>query len=200
MEDDDWQGLALHNPHTGDVDQHEALRVVTDFVARYARMALEDLRVYRQAAVIRQNTEPGSSLFWPESHQASRQAFEQVWMAGTRLIWSCFQAEKWYARHRQIRQLPRQSGVDGHLKTIRNTLEHLEENEFYWGGALGDPLKQSRSINHPDLGGHFPIQWKPSFTQNVLGYYDLDFIEARFSGLAEYDKPKEGREQKPPTL
>ncbi|WP_426510333.1 hypothetical protein ACPPVO_06420 [Dactylosporangium sp. McL0621] len=55
------------------------------------------------------DVEAGGILPWPE--QAWQRAFEQVWMAGVRLIWLSFQVEKWYERQRRLRGLPERQNV-----------------------------------------------------------------------------------------
>lgn len=189
MYDDPWSGL--------DDDTDEHLRGLTEMVATWARATREDVTAYREAAAnmsqVDRKMEDGGILEYPEREW--ERAYGRLWVTGFRLVSSAYQMEKFLKAHRAERNVPHEESKA--LRTLRNTLEHLDEAKFEWGAARKNPShKGPRSIDHLP-GGRLSLGWSPKYAEEVFGIVSVAKIDERARHLTWFDEDREFAEWEP---
>jgi hypothetical protein len=190
MTEDQWRGLE------NDSDDH--LRGITEMLGIWARATRTDVSSYRVAAQnmrsIDDDVEAGGMFLNPEREW--RHAYDGLWVAGFRLVTSAFQMEKWLKAHRAERGLTHDESKA--LKTLRNTLEHLDEAHFEWGFARKKDDHKGLPPSIDKLpGGRLFLGWGRRYSEQVFGLISVEKLDERARGLIWYDESREDLEFEP---
>ncbi|OHX04627.1 hypothetical protein [Micromonospora sp. WMMB235] len=190
MTDDQWRGLE------NETDDH--LRAITEMLGIWARATRGDVSAYREAAQnmrkVDDNIEAGGMFLDPDREW--QLAYERLWVAGFRLVTSAFQMEKWLKAHRAERGLPHDESQA--LRTLRNTLEHLDEAQFEWGYARKKDGHKGLPPSIDKLpGGRLLLGWSREYSERAFGQISVEKLDERARGFTWYDEEREYLEFEP---
>ncbi|MGV9804568.1 hypothetical protein [Micromonospora chersina] len=182
MDEDDWGGL------TEETDEH--LRAVTEMLGLWARTTRRDVTEYRKVAQKMREVDCAHDKGgYGIDERDWKRAYGALRVAGYRLITSGFQMEKWHKVHRDLRG--KELVTSQALRTLRNTLEHLDEAEFDWGVVR----KRSGDNRHRSIdslpGGRLSLAWDPSHSEHTFGLISVEKLDQRASKLTWVDESRE---------
>ncbi|MFF0154319.1 hypothetical protein [Micromonospora sp. NPDC005203] len=182
MDEEGWEGL------TEETDEH--LRAVTEMLGLWARTTRQDAAAYRQTAQkMREVDLAHEKGGYGIDDRGWRRAYEALWVAGYRLVTSGFHMEKWHKVHRDLRG--KELAMSQALRTVRNTLVHLDEAEFDWGFARkkGGDTRQRAIDALP--GERLLLGWAPSYGEHVFGLISVEKLDERAGRLTWVDEMRE---------
>ena len=180
-------------PPTGTADARQ--RVVVRMLALWARSVQRDAHSYYQAVSKAAWTDRAIDYGeeWSPTEDELARVLEDVWVRGYQLVMSAYQMERWSRAHQQITGGTEQS--DERLKTLRNTIEHLDEASFTDLVAQKgppDPERKRKKWAIEDLPGReLFLGFDAGYTEAAFGLVNLRDVTTRARRYAQLDAPDE---------
>jgi hypothetical protein len=176
-------------------------RRVTRMLGMWARDVLRAAHSYYQAAVRAAWTDRAieHAEDWSPDQADLLVEIEQVWVRGYHLVMAATQMEQWLGVYRSLTAEPAAGGDDDAeqaehdqlLKTLRNTIEHLNDAQMTHYAARRHPDSQRRRESITQLPGEeLFLGFAPGFENDLFGLVNVSTLVEKARAHADVDRDR----------